>query len=1482
MLKNKSLMEEKRVEKFKRLPDKHGASYDAIEKFIPQSYIKLRDYVKSFLDYSDPNKIKNSPPISASMLVAPWGLGKTTTYDVIIKDLLKKDEYNGASIKLRAQDIANYYDTYKEREEFKEIPGNADRFLLIITKLLQKNIELQKKVPEIENIRGSNTDFINNFFNTIKEKKNFFLIFVDELEEVLRDKNNIVPFILKALKDLLNGSSNIIKRNINPELTHFLSFIVACTDAAMYEISRHEQLEYQYGGIKRRIHTERILDISLEESIEFLNKLNTFCYEGKIINSFKNPGASFNTLARMSMKNPGYMKSFFTELMNRAGSRSQNHRMLQIDGRFIINNSKSFNLEYMETNRRAINAEIYNNWFQKFKNNEITKNLLAIFIGEIRPFSVDDLKNRFKKDLKDIKILTNINRINEYIRSIHPNIQNAITEIKLFDINITRADIQNQLNESGFIIEESNNYLEDQIVFPGEKIQLGKFLEKISYYEVDISGKILEKFYFINNVEALKEIFPNLNRSTLKILITQFNKLMKKNNDYFIINPLLFNIIFPLPIPQEYNLLDDSNKTVSLWTEVSRKKKSKIYQKDICKIVSKFLKFNDLIDFKTEEDVEEEDENEELQISEEKNLSDLDYFEEILDENKFILLENIIINELSNNPINILLWRELGDYNRDIINKIIFNIERYRIREKKNIHLLFLLSQSKIQQELVDDLSDNLEYTIVKDLLLSQFDVTKYAFLHEIQKNRKGQYDREKFEMAVKKLLSPLEKIIESCKENMDHIGLTIKLNKYMSKLSNIPQLLKYLIYDFESDFDKYQQIKITKPFEHINPIGLYPGYSSSIDDWSQKRLRSSIEEFLERNGFVNIENNSLRITFPKIEKNIYQIIKKFNEADNPINLKNLSLFFFDKSDNPSLLSDVFISDLKNRGLIQKSNNNLEILQIDKNKLRNKFKTLKKEINELKLENKNLYHIFTFKKRDYSLVLLESFQNTLKNLLKENRYSKKYKYEKETKNRLFLEIYNVFDKILAHVFKPLDLEIEKIEDKIKKKRDSLSESLEEIREKLEEYGLQNLEIKKFESIISVKKDFDQFLGKIRNPISEKDLEKKAEDYYNNNKKKKSKASGDFYYTRLNQNKFEEDFESPFLNLIFNEIEKELEETNSAEIFDIIENSREKIKAIDQNYSKLKDEYLNVDYSEESTVLPKIIYKKVNNLLDLNFFDSTRNLTDFFEIQEYLENLENNIDKVYKPISKILKRRRWGSSDPKSRLDMVHNKERELSILQSEIMNYVEFLDKEKILDKRELKKFKDKVKNSDVRKFKKLIEKCKSLDRLKEVTKDVYNDLKSEIDAQEKNKRNVYDKVNKHFKNNLNIQTLKKIFKNSNSENYINLIKKYSKNLKELTYKTKEINFNEICENLISLKRRIKNGYKTTLKKGLREIDNETKEIFFNMLTYIGEKDWFSHSELDNLKDELNITKERILEVLDKLDNKNLIEKRYFVRSKNL
>lgn len=1447
-------LKEYEVEKFEKLPDIAGASYDAIEEFKPNSYLKLENAIRAFLDYSNPEEVEKSPPVSARLLVAPWGLGKTTAYEVIIKNLLKEEQYNGYSIKIRAQDISNYYATFKDSKEFEIIPGNADRFLFLLCKLLLENAKFQNDFPDIKK-NESGKELIELVLKAIKKKYQFFLFFVDELEEVVKSKNDVIPFILKSIKDLLNGSSNIINKEVNPELLHFLSFLLACTDAAMYEISRHEQLEYQYGGIKRRIQEEKILDVTLRESIEYLNKLNKYCYNGENVNSFINLGASFNTISKMAMKNPGYTKSYFTDLMNKSASISTGDLMLQIGADFLLEQSRSFSLEYMETERKAISPEIYNNWFQKFKNKKIIKNLLKLFIGEIKPFKLEELSERFTNDIKNNKILTNLNSINQYISSIHSNVQDAIIPVYLFNNEKTRADIQNILNKLGFPIEETEDFVYS-IKFREEGyVPLEEFLELISYFEVDQNGNVNENFFFSLDKEILKQIFPNFSNATLTILRNEFRKEIDTENEYYIINPTLYNIIFPVPIPQDYNLLQDKNENIRIWTDISRRKKSIIYKEKICKIISYFLSSKEIISDYSVNGIR----------SIKRKAGEIKFFEDIYDPNRFFLMQNYKIQSLSNNPINVMFWREIGNYNENIMNEIALRIGEFQNKEQQNIHIIFLLSQSKIPENLISDLSNNLEFSIVKEIPLSQFDITKYAFLFDISKKYdKNQYNEEKYDLALERLINPFIEIIESCNDNIEKKGLSIKLNNYPSKLSNLPQLLKYIIFDIDNDFSNYNEVELKKPFEDVNPIGLSPRYSSSIDDWSQEKLRSGISDFLLMNGFVQIKESSLKVSMPDVEKNILKIIRHFHQLDVKLDIEKLSFFLFDTSVHQDLLKKIFLKDLENRGLIKIEDENLRIMEVSNEILKDNLQQINPLIKNLQIDDKNFYHIFTFKQRDYSLIYLKEFINTLQKLLEIEKPKSFHKYFSETRKILFLRIYEVFKGILNCNFLSLDKKVSNIEEILtNKKKEKLS--LDYINNKLSEYGLY-IKLENFDKIKQLEDEFNSIIKYVKEPVDLDEMDNYAKNYYKTHKTDVNLAREPFSYLRLRDNKLEENMQEPFLNLIYFRLTKKSEQYFKKEIFEKIRKIKDLISKISENYRQINSltSMVNLDNSSK---LAKKIFQKINSLSEFEFIKPNKDLKSTDQVFEFLKKLNKELNEVIVPISRILKKR-----GGKSLIMRIKDSEIYINSVKKRFQNHIEYLKAKKNI-KEDLKgKFELFFVKTDFDEYINMIENSESLPILEENAGEIYTDLKIEEDNLNGTKIDFFGFLYKKFKNFKNIKSLKLLFNSLGMEGYADICDKYNNQLKKIYEENRNFDFRTAIDNLIRLQERIEKGYEKSLEKKLSET---TQNFYINLYESFNEKGWFNSEDLNKIVEEMELNQNQKKELLKELRNSNLIEKRF-------
>ncbi len=1461
----------RKVEKYKKLPDMAGANYDAIEEFLPRSFIKLKKNIRSFLDYIDKEKNFSDPPISALMLIAPWGLGKTTTYDLIIKEIIKENS-KGFSIKIRAQEISNYYNTFNEKEEFKLLPGNADRFLYILTRLILENIDFRETFL-VGKFDKSEIESISKIFNMIKNEFNFFLIFIDELEEVLRNKNSIIPFILKSIKDLLNGNSNIINPKMNPDLMHFLSFIMACTDAAMYEISRLEELEYQYGGIKRRIQEVKIDEISIMESIEYIHKLNKFSYNNQNVQSFVNRGGSYNTIARMTMKNPGLMKSLFTKLLAINGTSKLDDSgmmMPQIDGEFIIENSRDFTIEYMETQRRAINKVLYNNWMVKFKNIKNLDKIFYLFLGELRPFTLEEAGKRLKIDVSDV--LRGIYFINQYINSLNPNVKEAIILVKNLDPSTTSADIQNYLRISGFSIEETEDF-RTVIRFSEGEIEFEDFLEHISYYEIRSDETIKQRFLFSEERDILKQLFPYLSSTTLTILKNQFRKYILDEIDFYILNPELYNVIFPLPIPQEYNILEDTNETVRIWTEISRTKKIEIFSKEITKILSEFLILNRVLSYNELDERKPENKSSIL-----TNL-DFSYHNKILDENQFIILKNFKILQLSNKVINLIIWREIGDYSRKTISEITEVIYRFQTQESLNLHIVLLLSQSKIQEEYIQDLREILEFSIVKELTLTLFDITKYAFLYEVKTKYEGLYKDDKFVATLEKLTAPLVKLINTSKENLILKGLDLKLSNYMEKLSDIPQLMKYVLYNFNNNFSDFNKLELKKPYEMINPVGLNPNYSSSIDDISNSRLLMLFEEYLIKNDFIFIQGKAIKVKLPKIENTILNILKFYSSEGIYLTVDQVSSFFFDKSNSPSLLKAIFITDLENRGLIKVKKKHIYLINPNESELNKRFTELEVKLKTLKIRDPKFYSILTIKQRGYSLVFLDDFLNALETLLQTKKDQKFDKYFKNIRYILFIRISDIFNNIFDKIFIPLDLEIPKVLTDLKAQREKKFQ-INFLKTKLHQYIGKKIEIETFPEIVELENIYKSIFEKIKRPIIKRELVESAKSYYYENKQ--VITSSPFSFLKLSKNKLMKSNIKPYFNIIFYEMLILKQDYVKSEILKTIYSLPKIIKNIDGIYADLKNDVSKVNKKiirkSNDNTLSYHIFAKIQELSEFDLFQSHSLLYNLEDLSKYLTDLEDEYKNLKKPLSSLIKIRKRGKAQPISLLDKIFNSESEINYFYKKSNENIAFLRKSNIFhESNEIIRLEKTFKPLKTNDFLVKINKSRSLRKLVELAKRIELFLKQEIKSHKEKQEVIINHIYNYFKNTKDIYSFKELFLSNSLNLYVRYCDTYLKNVENLS-KMKYIEFKIKCDQVISILNKINEGYKAFVKNQLEGLSQNTLDLYVELLSKSGKREWYNRDEIVKVAKKINFTIKDIDMAVEELKAHNLLEDRSYIR----
>ena len=84
---------------------------------------------------------------------------------------------------------------------------------------------------------------------------------------------------------------------------------------------------------------------------------------------------------------------------------------------------------------------------------------------------------------------------------------------------------------------------------------------------------------------------------------------------------------------------------------------------------------------------------------------------------------------------------------------------------------------------------------------------------------------------------------------------------------------------------------------------------------------------------------------------------------------------------------------------------------------------LKRNLKNLKIKDRNFYHVYTFKQKDYSLIFLDDFLNVLESLMKLEVCNNSNKQFNHTKFMLFLRIFDVFEQIINRIFIPMEVKI---------------------------------------------------------------------------------------------------------------------------------------------------------------------------------------------------------------------------------------------------------------------------------------------------------------------------------------------------------------------------------------------------------------------------------------------------------------------------
>ncbi|MHA1337403.1 MAG: hypothetical protein ACTSPW_16950, partial [Promethearchaeota archaeon] len=604
-------------------------------------------------------------------------------------------------------------------------------------------------------------------------------------------------------------------------------------------------------------------------------------------------------------------------------------------------------------------------------------------------------------------------------------------------------------------------------------------------------------------------------------------------------------------------------------------------------------------------------------------------------------------------------------------------------------------------------------------------------------------------------------------------------------------------------------------------------------------------------------------------EKNILNVIKFFDSEDIILPIDKLKNFFFDKSQTPQLLRDVFLTDLENRGLISinktRGKEVISISKINEEDLKEKLKDLKEKIKPLKIADKNFYHIYTIKQKGYSLVYLTDFIDELENLLSLKTTLIGNKYSSYVKKMLFLRIYYVFIDLLTRNFLPLDIELSNFSENLKEEKKTKL-NLEYIKEKLTEFGLDSINIDNFPELMKFNQEFSNLINILENPIDIKKLEERAKEYHKINKDLVNVQGEPFSFKTLQQNKNKK-FKSPYFNLIYYDLKLDIEKLFNSPVILKLNNIYNKIKEIKNNYTEIKAILSGKEYK---TQLTKTIYQKTKTLSNFKFIKPSKNIEDLNDLLSFLDELKKNVSKIYLPIQSILGRHL--RTNQYSLLDNIYFYEEKIEEYSQEINKRLSYLENKKIYNrKKEILNLKN-FRKLNILEYVNKIDNCQELVELMELTNEIFHRLNNEIDYLKNILEQIEEIAFTYFKTFKDLRASEKVFKSFNMNSYVEICKKYQLLLNKFKLNKKNLTFIDLCENLLGYKDRIEKGFKENIEK---KFDKITREIYLKLIYKFESKKSFNKLEFNEVIKKFNLSNEEGEKILNNLIENNLIEKRY-------
>jgi len=1395
---------------FDRLPSDAGVTFEGFEDIRIKSRESVKNKLEDFMEYC---KYAKKPAIR--VILGEWGEGKTDAYKRYIQPKCQAE--GNYAFFVSASTLSNCFELPQIKRLFETTSVSAVRFLVALFNSAREESG-DIKIPNPENYKEAYEYLHAVLTNLVGDKKTRrIFVFIDEFEELLLNPPKLKD-IISGIKETINGRFTAIDEGGDYE--GCVHLIVAATPDAFYRLQVDEETALIFGGLGRRAGVIELPRIRKQEGIEFLYALLKYSYKNNLPQPlpFDSLGI-FHTLYRITQGNPGNLVSLFTRLMNSA--RINNTQIKSIDSEHLLKFLEGEQVFVYGGATRCLEHETFFRIIRIVEDQRIKEigqkcgTLLKTLVGELKPFSIEELKSRVGSgDIKNI-----ISIINNELET-RESIKRAILKVSPLREEKSFTDVLEALKEY-ITIEENKKYIKiDNYSEP-----LEDFEDRITYFFID-NDKIISQIYLPSERHSLMSFFEGISFDKAVEIENLVKRRLCKDEDYYLASDELLSQIFPTPVPKELEFIKNREFRMKLWREVT-KNLAEQYERYMPKAFIYVLEKSKLFEVKGAEG--------EVPKS-------LAKFAELI-------TDNIRINCL------------FYSVNGDVKSQDIEELHRLIKSKKPPVHCVILLYTGEVTQEAEEKIV-NKELgkegeNIILDVYLHPTLAKRIISIYRASFNPDEIGNENLFLSVIKRMVTQELNFQDKVKDWLkaqEGKGVVIMdlLVEATSNLREFADALKFYI-NFMGQEYTIQEIFNKNRNELLKFIKYEAKKISIIPDIELPKF-TRLTEDLVNNGFLLRSKGRYSLQLHPVEKRILSILKKENKLSNT----ELKAYFIIK--NARLLEDVFLPILEYKGLVKREGSNYLLTDMKQLliEVEDEFQRFKR-LTQTKKYNEYGY-VFITKENGHRFITLKEFEAFVENL---------HRQMQETiglNEEVTLQKLSLLQQLLRHfmeeflpLFEDAANKAENILIDVRSLHSKLKEKLQEVKDECSKWLKLEFEVENISEYKNIKKKYEEIELYAR--YGNEEITRIV-----NEKFVKNKEILEIFYFRENEEKAF--YFNPKLYLLSSQ------KTELDKISNTVENSAEELinhfRTFTQRQSQIEQEVRNTIIDAKNGIsfsLLETLKQLVKNPLPEvgPLVCETISLSDITQyVQREIQSINLNLNNLLKCVTSL----RGLSADEGSFLSVFeeNDKLRELVISIFDIKGYESVAENFSSAMREVKSEYEKNIKEITLQDAQKLLQR---IEKLSEELKNLTKKIESAKSPVEKFWSTYAMESSKYIDNiECTLELLKKHYPLDVKEIMVDL-EKIRENISIKDVRNLKLKLSEIEQ----MKNQIHQNFYKLIKPILEEDEVKLLELVVKKNKQEG-KEWLSEQELYQImSSELNIQPEKVSKILQKLVEKGLLKK---------